>query len=345
MNRSTLSSLALALLLPSAIAAQYTVQAGDTLFHIAQQAGVSVAALQTLNHLGGAAVQVGQVLELPGLLPGTVAPAAPVAGVTVRVPAHLQMGDAFVLRLSGARAAEAQVQFPSEVGEDVRQPNEPLRPMQVGSDFVVLGRVVLGKHTPLSYRVTIGGETLTGTIPVSGQVAGLQRLNMPPSITDKLVDPARAAEEAAVERVYLLRTPRVWTQPFAPALSTPPRIATLFGQARTYSAGGPVEYHYGIDDLAPIGTPVYAINDGTVVMAGTYPVRGGLVVIDHGAGLLSMYFHQSKTLVRVGQTVKRGQQIGLVGSTGISNAPHLHLELRIRGEAVQPTEWLGKLLP
>ncbi|GGR39631.1 peptidoglycan DD-metalloendopeptidase family protein [Deinococcus ruber] len=348
MNRrlSSLLALALLLLLSSGIAGSYTVQAGDTLFRIAQRAGVDVAALQSLNHLSGTGVQVGQVLELPG----PVVPVAPtavqvVAGVTVQVPAHLQMGDAFVLRLSGVRASEAQVQFPSEIGEDVRQPNEMLLPVQVGHDFVVLGRVVLGKQTPLSYRVTVGGETLSGSVPVSGQVAGLQRLNMPPSLTNKLVDPARAAEEAEVERAYLRRTPSVWTQPFAPALTTPPRIATLFGQARTYSSGGPVEYHYGTDYLAPIGTPIHAINDGTVVMVGTYPVRGGLVVIDHGAGLLSMYFHQSKTLVRVGQTVKRGEQIGLVGSTGISNAPHLHLELRVRGEAVQPSEWLGKLLP
>ncbi|MFC4455682.1 LysM peptidoglycan-binding domain-containing M23 family metallopeptidase [Deinococcus sonorensis] len=330
----------------------YVVQPGDTLYSLATRSGVPVATLQQLNHLTSTALQVGQTLQLPRAptVAGT-APAAPtpatrsVGGVTVSVPTHLRMGDAFVLRLSGPGAAGARVQFPSEVGEDVRQPNELLTPLPAADGALVLGRVVLGKTTPVRYRVTVGAQVLTGEIPVSGQVTGLQQLNMASSITDKLMDPARAAEEAEVERAYLRRTPQVWTRPFAAPLTIPPRIATVFGQSRTYSRGGPVQYHYGTDYLAPIGTDIHAINDGTVVMVGTYPVRGGLVIIDHGAGLLSLYFHQSRTLVKVGQVVRRGDIIGRVGTTGISNAPHLHLELRLRGEAVEPAEWLGRMLP
>jgi len=325
---------------------QYVVRPGDTLFSVARTAGTTVATLQALNHLAGAPLKVGQTLQLPGSAAAPVRPsAASVAGLSITVPAQLRMGDAFVVRLSGARVTEAVVQFPSEIGEDVRQPNERLAPLPVAEGAMVLGRVVLGKTTPLRYQVTVGKDTVTGEIPVSGSVAGIQKLNMPSSITKKLVDPARTAEEVQVERAYTLRTPPVWTRPFAAPLTVPPRIATVFGQSRTFSSGGPVQYHYGTDYLAPVGTPIHAINDGTVVLVGQFPVRGGLVVIDHGAGLLSMYFHQSKTLATMGQLVRRGDVIGQVGSTGVSNAPHLHLELRVRGEAVQPTEWLNRTWP
>jgi len=144
---------------------------------------------------------------LPSAAAAPVLPATlSVAGVSISVPSHLRMGDAFVLRLSGAQATEAEVQFPSEVGEDVRQPNERLTPLPVAG-----GAVVLGKTTPLRYQVTVGQETVTGEIPVSGSVAGIQKLNMPSTITKKLVDPARTAEEVQVERVYMLRTLPVWT--------------------------------------------------------------------------------------------------------------------------------------
>ena len=121
--------------------------------------------------------------------------------------------------------------------------------------------------------------------------------------------------------------------------------SSAFGQPRTYVAGGPVQYHYGTDYPAPAGTAVTAVNDGTVVIAGRYPVRGGLVVIDHGAGLVSMYFHQSKVLAKVGQKVRRGDKIGEVGSTGLSAGAHLHLEMRVRGEATNPAGWMNRIWP
>lgn len=355
MRRRSVGAL-LALLLGSAHG--YVVQPGDTLYRVAARAGTTPQAIQALNQLNTTTLTVGQTLRLPASVqpavptPGQAANPASLAGrttrtvggVTVTFPAHLRMGDAFTVRLVGPDASQATVQFPSEVGEDVRQPDETLHPLPGDNKAMVLGRVVLGKLTPLTYRVVVGDQVLTGNIPVSGQVAGLQELNLPASTASKLKDPARAVEEAQMEQAYTLRTPQVWTQPFSGALNVT-RIVTVFGQRRTYVQGGPVKYHYGIDYPAPAGTPVRAVNDGTVVIAGTFPVRGGLVVIDHGAGLLSLYFHQSKTLAQVGQQVKRGQVIGLVGTTGVSTGPHLHLELRLRGEAVQPLEWLGKLLP
>ena len=346
----------------SASASAYTVKKGDTLYSLARASGVSVDELLRLNGLSSPELRVGQVLRLPGetapAAPRTAAPTAPalptvatsasvlnLPGVTITAPKSLRMGDGFVLRLSGQRAGETTVRFPSEVGEDVRQPNEELRPVGAAGEYVVPGRVVLGKETPVVYEVRLGDSVVRGQIPVKGLGQPVQHLNLPPSISKVLVDPARAAEDAAVEQAYNRRTPQAWTRPFAPALAKARATSSGFGQPRTYVAGGKVAYHYGTDYPAAAGTPVLAVNDGLVVMAGKYPVRGGLVVIDHGAGVVSLYFHQSKVIVKAGQQVTRGQKVGEVGTTGLSAGPHLHLEIRVRGEATSPAGWMGRLWP
>lgn len=332
----------------------YTVRPGDTLYRLAQAHGTTVTELVRLNGLTGTGLEVGQVLRLPGEGPvvGTAAsaPTTPadlssrISGVTVSAPVTLRMGDAFVLRLSGPRAGQATVRFPSEVGEDVRLPGERLSPVAVGSEYLVLGRAVLGKSTPLEYEVQVGEEVARGRIPVTGLAQPLQRLNLPRSVASKLEDPARKAEDAAVEQAYTRRTAQAWSQPFQPAAKVQAQ-SSAFGQPRTYVAGGPVGYHYGTDYLAPAGTPVTAVNAGTVVVAGLYPVRGGLVVIDHGAGVTSLYFHQRAVTVKVGQQVTRGQKVGEVGSTGLSTGAHLHLEMRVRGEGTDPAGWMNRLWP
>ncbi|UQN09483.1 M23 family metallopeptidase [Deinococcus sp. QL22] len=318
----------------------YTVKPGDTLYSIAQTQGTTVSELTGLNRLQSPALQVGQILQLSSAAPAV----QQMAGVTVTAPTQVRMGDAFVLRLSGSRVQEATVRFPSEVGEDVRLPNEVLKPVSSAGGALVFGRVVLGKSTPVVYEIRVGQDVIRGSIPVTDQRQATQHLNLPSSISSRMQDPARKAEEEAVERAYTLRTAQQWNQPFQVALST--RLtASAFGQPRTYTAGSPVVYHYGEDYLAKAGTPVRAVNAGVVVVAGNYPVRGGLVIIDHGLGVTSLYFHQRRVLVRVGQTVSRGQQLGEVGSEGVSNAPHLHLELRVRGEATRPAQWMNRIWP
>lgn len=359
LGRMTGRSLLLAAALLTGAAGAYTVKSGDTLYSIARASGTTVAELTRLNGLSGTAISVGQSLRLPGeaaparpLSPPLpedqlrpTPPTARISGVNVTAPASLRMGDAFVLRLSGARAGEATVRFPSEVGEDVRDPNEVLRPFGAAGEYLVLGRVVLGKNTPVVYEVRVGDDLVRGRIPVLGLDVRIQHLNLPPKISGVLKDPKRAAEDAAVEAAYALRTPQLWSRPFAPALATGKATSSSFGQPRTYVAGGPVAYHYGTDYPAPTGTPVLAVNDGKVILAGTYPVRGGLVVLDHGAGLTSLYFHQSRVVVKPGQKVTRGQKLGEVGTTGLSAGPHLHLELRVRGEATHPAGWMNRLWP
>ncbi|THF88442.1 M23 family metallopeptidase [Deinococcus sp. KSM4-11] len=374
MIRRTTLLLALTL---TGLAGAYTVKPGDTLYSIARTFHTTVAELQRLNGLGTTSLSVGQALKVPGEAgspgmpvstppsttpptatskPGLPSPLPPeqlvptaatsrIADVDISVPASLRMGEAFAVILGGPRATQATVRFPSEVGEDVRQPDEVLHPTGAAGSYLVLGRVVLGKTNPLVYEVSVGSELVRGRIPVTGLDQPIQHLNLPPRVSNLLLDPGRKAEEAAVEKAYALRTPQAWTQPFTPALKGIAPTSSSFGQPRTYTAGGPVAYHFGTDYPARAGTPVLAVNDGTVVFAGRVPVRGNLVIIDHGVGVTSLYFHQSRLLVKAGQHVVRGQQVGEVGETGLAVGAHLHLELRVRGESTNPAGWMGRVWP
>lgn len=97
------------------------------------------------------------------------------------------------------------------------------------------------------------------------------------------------------------------------------------------------KFHYGMDFTAPTGTPVYATGDGVVIKAdNTAAGYGEHIRIDHGFGYESLYAHLSQYKVRPGQRVKRGDIIALVGSTGRSQAPHLHYEVRKNGEHLNP---------
>jgi murein DD-endopeptidase MepM/ murein hydrolase activator NlpD len=104
--------------------------------------------------------------------------------------------------------------------------------------------------------------------------------------------------------------------------------------------GSGTEYHKGQDIAAPIGTPVMATADGTIIIAGWQRGYGWVVYIDHGNGITTRYGHLSRIDVELGQTIRRGEQLGLVGSTGRSTGPHLHYEVRINGQPVSPLLYL-----
>ena len=113
-----------------------------------------------------------------------------------------------------------------------------------------------------------------------------------------------------------------------------------FGYRGNPFGGGGAEFHPGQDIAAPRGTPVFAPADGTVVEAGWKNGYGQTVVLDHGHGMTTRYGHLSKIEVANGQELKRGEELGLVGSTGRSTGPHLHYEVRLGDLPVSPLHYL-----
>ncbi|HYO99168.1 MAG TPA: peptidoglycan DD-metalloendopeptidase family protein [Pyrinomonadaceae bacterium] len=140
----------------------------------------------------------------------------------------------------------------------------------------------------------------------------------------------RAYESALRE---LARIPSIW--PVAGG-----EASDSFGGRRDPFGGGSSEFHSGQDISAERGTPVFAAGIGTVKFAGTQGGYGQIVIVDHGDGLTTRYGHLSKIEVTAGQELARGAQIGRVGSTGRSTGPHLHYEVRINEEPVNPRNYL-----
>ena len=100
-------------------------------------------------------------------------------------------------------------------------------------------------------------------------------------------------------------------------------------------------FHKGVDLAAPYGEPVYSAGNGRVISAGYSPGYGWFVRIRHKGGYSTLYAHMSRILVRKGETVRIGQRIGKVGSTGTSTGNHLHFELQKNGRLLDPVEWFG----
>jgi murein DD-endopeptidase MepM/ murein hydrolase activator NlpD len=116
-------------------------------------------------------------------------------------------------------------------------------------------------------------------------------------------------------------------------------VTSSFGY-RTHPIYNDRRLHTGIDMRGGTGTPILAAGDGTVVFADVRGGYGNTVIIDHGGQLATLYAHQSAIAVQEGQTVRRGQVVGSVGSTGNSTGPHLHFEVRVAGAPVDPLNYL-----
>ena len=118
-------------------------------------------------------------------------------------------------------------------------------------------------------------------------------------------------------------------------------ISSAYGARTDPFTGGP-DFHYGLDITAEAGQPVRATADGTVVSARYSGNFGNLVIIDHDFGIGTRYGHLSRFAVYEGQRIRRGEVIGLVGSSGRSTSPHLHYELTLNGRAANPLRLLGR---
>jgi hypothetical protein len=162
--------------------------------------------------------------------------------------------------------------------------------------------------------------------------------------TQKLMTPAAAEQEwrRTEAALRVLHAGQLWEGAFQLPVSGP--VTSPYGVLSIYQ-GQVWGFHRGVDLGAPMGTPIQAANDGIVRLAEGLPLSGNAVLIDHGLGVVSSYFHMSAIHVATGESVRKGQIIGAVGMTGLSLGPHLHWGVRVNGVHVDPLPWLSSLVP
>jgi murein DD-endopeptidase MepM/ murein hydrolase activator NlpD len=169
---------------------------------------------------------------------------------------------------------------------------------------------------------------------------GTQTLSLPPSVVDldaKTLERVNRETRKLEALFQISRNERLWKSVFIRPVKG--EISTGFGLNRIIN-GRRRSQHTGVDLRAEEGSPVLATNHGIVVLVDELFFSGKSVILDHGWGLYSMYFHLSEALVKEGELVRAGTILGRVGSTGRSTGPHLHWGIRINGARVDPLSLL-----
>ena len=188
------------------------------------------------------------------------------------------------------------------------------------------------------------GSVDSETIPISPREWQISRVNVPKRSggTSEAWWKKRKPEWEAITAARAKMTgAQGWQQDFIWPVKG--RISGRFGRQRIYN-GEPGSYHSGIDIAPGSGVPFVAPADGVVVLARTgFSLEGGLIIIDHGAGLNSAFLHASKIAVEEGQSVAQGEYIGNVGATGRATGPHLHWSLKWNSARLDPLLFTGPM--
>lgn len=209
--------------------------------------------------------------------------------------------------------------------------------------------------TPGKYPIELSGErgasgaSLNFTRTFAIGHAKYPQIKVELKVEKKFTEPSpeqlqQIADSVKVKDDYLNRvTPaREWDGKFAAPADA--AISDVYGSQRIFNRKAQ-RPHYGLDFRVPTGTPVAAMNSGTVLLARFLYFEGNCVVIDHGQGLLTLYFHLSEIKVKEGDSVTHGQEIGLSGGTGRATGPHLHVAVRWQGTYLDPSRLLQMSLP
>jgi murein DD-endopeptidase MepM/ murein hydrolase activator NlpD len=209
--------------------------------------------------------------------------------------------------------------------------------------------------TPGKYTLELYGERAMAKAPTNfSRAFVVTRANYPKikielAVPKKFTEPTpeqlkQIEEDQKTKQEYLSRvTPdREWDGKFVAAADAP--NSDVYGSQRIFN-GVAQRPHYGLDYRVPTGTPVEAMNSGTVLLARFLYYEGNCVFLDHGQGLLTLYFHMSELKVKEGDFVKKGQEIGLSGGTGRATGPHLHVAVRWQGIYIDPARLLQLTLP
>ena len=271
-----------------------------------------------------------------------VTPAALAGGIRITVtPPSPQPGDVVLLDVSGAPPdarvdwdGRALAVFPTAHGVAAL----------VGLDLDVRAGLIGWRVTRPSVAKN-GGALAAGAVTVRSRTFPLQQLTLPKNMVD--LDAATLARIEAERReldaaLAAGAGERLWHGPFrTPVEGGQPTGG--YGLRRLIN-GQPRSPHTGYDWAAPAGTPVLAANAGRVALVAEHFFAGRNVMLDHGLGLFTLYFHLTEVRVALGESVEAGQVIGTVGATGRVTGPHLHFAVLLNGARVDP-ESLLRLAP
>jgi len=181
-----------------------------------------------------------------------------------------------------------------------------------------------------------GTDHLSYTILIIKEQYAIQHLTLPKDKVDldpKTLKRVQQEKKELAEAFHHIGAHPLWDGPFLEPLNG--KVTGVFGSRRIIN-GQPRRPHSGEDIAAPKGTPVQAINKGTVVKTVNHFFSGKGVVLDHGVGLFSMYFHLSEIAVKSGQNIKKGETLGKVGASGRATGPHLHWGIHLNGSRINP---------
>ena len=256
-------------------------------------------------------------------------------------PANPEPGAIVRLSVSAPAGADSVVSIRGALAE------EPLHFLRVNATtWHAIGGIPVDKEGVLFANAVV--QRASGKTEITRVRFDLPKLPPPPSqpleVDSTFTRPLDAATQARINRENARarevgreaheRAP-MWTASFMkPRTSV---ITSEFGSGRVFN-GALTTRHLGVDFRGAVGEPVRAANRGVVALVDNFFLAGNVVYIDHGGGVVTSYFHLSKTLVHVGETVKRGQVIGLVGRTGRVTGPHLHWAARYGANTVNPLD-------
>jgi len=316
----------------------HVVRPGETLLDVSLQYGLSPWTLAAGSRIDSPAlVFPGQELAVPGDGAGELP--EPFTGTTIQ-PLPVAQGSVLAIVVHTLTPVDLQGTL---LGQEVQFAEEG------GDYYAFVGIYALAEPGMYELELTaVDGDArqtgLTTGIIVEAGGYGYERIALPESTSALLAPELVAAERERLEEVrYLFTVERRLTVPFQrPCGGT---ISSYFGSRRAYNSGPYTSYHGGVDFRGPEGTPVYAASDGVVTLAERLTVRGNAVVVDHGGGVSTGYWHLSAIAVQVGDAVEQGDLIGRVGSTGLSTGAHLHWEVWVGGTSVNGLEWMDESAP
>ncbi|WP_319542406.1 M23 family metallopeptidase [uncultured Pseudodesulfovibrio sp.] len=259
------------------------------------------------------------------------------SALVLAAPARIGVGQPFLVRLTSDQPLDSVSVY--WLGKEVEPSISVWNNRHVA--LVMLGSDVLdtkaGKQD-LSVIASVDGKenTLRRSVQVTSMEYPKQELTLPPSMVtppQDVYDRISKEREQTTAAKNTVTPKRLWKLPLQRPVDG--EISSTYGLQRILN-GTPKNPHRGQDMRSPMGNPVKSVADGLVVLVGDHYYAGNSVYIDHGNGVVSMYFHLSKPIVKEGDTVQRGQAIGLSGMSGRATGPHLHFSLSVLGELVDP---------